>query len=380
MIDWCAAGRSGRSHGGCFVIAGITIRQLAALIAVAVLVGATAGVAGGIVGANIAGDDLPEIVRLVPPAPESPPPTTAERLRAAIETVSPAVVTVLTTQGQSQNQASGIVISDGGYVLTNYHVIEDAESVVVVLSTGERRDALFVGDDSPYSDVAVLRIAPEGLRSARFGDSDLVRRGDTVVVIAGGLLTFENAVKVGVISQVRLDWARDGVINQDMLQTDAAVNHGDSGGALINLDGEVIGLLSQVIRVTPDGQIVEGLALAHSSNSIAQVIEAFVTAGRDFHVRPGIERIGRQHLEITPALAAERGLPVDTGALVVAVEPGSPAARAGVTEGDIVVGVNGVAIDLNSPFVNLLKELTPGIPTELFILRGDEQLIVVVAT
>lgn len=344
------------------------------------LVGATAGVAGGIVGANIAGDDLPEIVRLVPPAPEPRDPTTAERLRAAIETVSPAVVTVLTTQGQSQNQGSGIVIGDGGYVLTNYHVIEDAESVVVVLSTGERRDALFVGDDSPYSDVAVLRIAPEGLRSARFGDSDLVRRGDTVAVIAGGLLTFENAVKVGVISQVRLDWARDGVINQDMLQTDAAVNHGDSGGALINLDGEVIGLLSQVIRVTPNGQIVEGLALAHSSNSIAQVVEAFVTAGRDFHVRPGIERIGRQHLEITPALAAERGLPVDAGALVVAVEPGSPAARAGVTEGDIVVGVNGVAIDLNSPFVNLLKELTPGIPTELFILRGDEQLIVVVAT
>ena len=182
------------------------------------------------------------------------------------------------------------------------------------------------------------------------------------------------------ISQVHLDWARDGVINQDMLQTDAAVNHGDSGGALINLDGEVIGLLSQVIRVTPDGQVVEWLALAHSSNSIAQAVEAFVTAGRDFHVRPGIERIGRQHLEITPALAAERGLPVDAGALVVAVEPGSPAARAGVTEGDIVVGVNGVAIDLNSPFVNLLKELTPGIPTELFILRGDEQLIVVVAT
>ncbi|MBM3140482.1 MAG: PDZ domain-containing protein [Chloroflexi bacterium] len=308
-------------------------------------------------------------------------------MRNAIAQALPAVVTIiaeLPSQAVSggvlerENFGSGIVVSPRGFVLTNFHVIDGAARLTVALSTGERRPARLVDDDSPFHDLAVLQIAPDGLRAATFGDSDRLRLGDPVAAIAGGLVTFENQAKVGVVSATRVQFPRPGLVMEDVIQTDAAVNHGDSGGALVNAAGEVVGLLTTVVRRTPDGQTVEGVAFAQSANSLRGVVEAIVATGVNPRLRWGVERLGRQHVPVTDEIAAERQLPVQTGALVVGVEPGSPAARAGVQVGDVIVGLNGTLVDDDAPLVNLLRALTGDGRANFTIVRGQRQLNVTV--
>jgi S1-C subfamily serine protease len=161
---------------------------------------------------------------------------------------------------------------------------------------------------------------------------------------------------------------------EDLVQTDAAINNGDSGGALVNLEGEVIGLLTTVVREGPGGVQIEGVTFAQSSNSLRAAVEDIVARGFHPRARLGIERVS-QHAEITPEVAEAQGFPVPVGAFVRAVAPGSPAAGAGIQPGDIVVGLNGVAVDLENPLVNLLKRLETGAPAELAVLRGTEQLV-----
>jgi S1-C subfamily serine protease len=354
-----------------------------AVAALVLLAAAGGGVVGGLLVVAVTGEATPAAA----PAPGAPVPAAStnegERLRAAIQRALPAVVTVLVDLPSRevedgvlirQNIGSGIVVSDRGHVLTNYHVVQGAERIVVALSTGERRDAVLVDDDSPYHDVAVLRVPPQGLRAATLGDSDRLALGETVAAVAGGLVTFENQAKVGVVSATHVDFPRPGVILPDMIQTDAAVNHGDSGGALVNLDGEVVGLLTTVVRRTPDGLTVEGVALAHSSNSIRGVVEAIVATGANPRPRYGIERLHEQHLPITGELAAAEGLPVSEGALIVEVAAGSPAEAAGVRPGDIVVGVSGLAVNGEQPLVNIFDAVPGDGTAELFILREGAQL------
>lgn len=307
-------------------------------------------------------------------------------MRQAIARVSPAVVTIVVELPdvsrddgifERQNFGTGIVVSDQGLVITNFHVIDGASQVTVVLSTGERRPAVLVADDSPFTDLAILGIDPTGLRVASFGDSDALQLGDPLAVIASGLITFENQVKLGILSARQPSFPKEGVDLLDMLQTDAAANHGDSGGALVNLDGEVVGLLTTVVRQS-GGQTVEGVAIAHSANTLRPIVEAVVATGVNPRGRIGIERVNQQHIPIVPELAATQGLPVSFGAVIVNVAPGSPAAIAGIEVGDIVVGVSGVQIDLDFPFVNLLGFAETGEELELFVLRGDRQLVITV--
>ena len=305
-------------------------------------------------------------------------------MRDAIALVSPAVVTVLVDLPpleqddgviERQNFGTGIVVSDQGLVITNYHVIDGASRITVVLSTGERRPALLVADDSPFTDLAVLAIEPIGLRVASFGDSDALQLGDPLAVIASGLVTFENQVKLGILSARQSRFPKDGVELLDLLQTDAAANHGDSGGALINLNGQIVGMITTVVRQS-GGQIVEGIALAHSANTLRPIVEAVQSTGFNPRPRIGIERINQQHLPITPSLARAEGLPVSFGAVIVNVAAGSPAETAGIQVGDIVVGVNGTQIDADFPFVNLLGFAETGVELQLFVLRGDQQLVI----
>ena len=160
---------------------------------------------------------------------------------------------------------------------------------------------------------------------------------------------------------------------EDLIQTDAPVNGGDSGGALVNLDGEVVGLVTTVVRQAPNGSTIEGVAFAQSIRSLARPVAEILANGVSSRARIGIERQS-QHDEISPDLAAALDLPVAAGALVRAVAAGSPAEGAGIKAGDIVAAVNGVAVDFDAPFVNLLKDLEPGTPLEITILRGDETL------
>lgn len=356
--------------------------HLAILAGLLLVAAAGGGVVGGLLVS--ARDAAPAPTPIATAVAATPVVTDAERMRSAIARAFPTIVTVLAvlpsqevTGGvlERENFGSGIVIAPG-LVITNFHVVEDASTVQVVLATGERRDATVIADDSPFHDLAILSVPAGGLRVAALGNSDALQLGDPVAAIAGGLVTFENQAKVGVVSMLHLGFPRTGLIMEDMIQTDAAVNHGDSGGALINSDGEVVGVLTTVVRSTPTGQTIEGVGLAHSINSLRAVIDAVVATGASPRLRYGIERIGTQHVPVTEDLAAQQGLPVRSGALIIGVPPSSPAGRAGVRNGDIVVGVDGFAVTDSHPLVNQLGALTGDGRAELQILRGGTQLVV----
>lgn len=340
------------------------------------------GLVGGVVALRLdaAPTPAPAPAVVVPTAPAS----AEDRLREALPSIFPAVVAVLAELPpqtaddgrvfQTENLGSGIVLSDSGYVLTNYHVVDGAATISVILSTGEERPATLLADDSPFTDVAILQTAPGGLRTARLGDSATLHPGDPVAAISSGLVTYENQVKIGIVSATGVPFPRNGVILEDMVQTDAAVNHGDSGGALVNARGEVVGLITTVVRTNPQGQTVEGVALAHSSNSIRPVVEAVLGGEGNPRPRTGIERLG-YHLMIDGGVAQSLGLSVQRGAVILNVEPGSPAEDAGVRRGDIVTAVNGLAVAPDAPFVNLLGAAPTGVVVLTVLRDGRERLI-----
>ncbi len=387
MPDFC-------SGGGCFAISRSGLTRNFLSFALALLLGFSGGVGGGLVAGRL---DRPPAAVAEPagtPSASAATATTAttaaDRVRSALDSVLPAIVTVVVelpsqrlADGrllERRNIGSGVVVSDAGHVITNFHVVDGAEQIRVILATGEQRPATPLSDDSPFTDLAVLLVPPGGLRTASFGDSAALRSGDAVLAIARGRLSdAAQTVSAGVISSLGRAWARNGVILEDLVQTDAAVNPGDSGGALINLDGEFVGLLTTVVRTDASGRAVQGVAFAQSSNSLRPVVERIVERGAYPRARPGIERPGRQHLEISPELAVEQGLPVLFGALVVAPAPGSPAEAAGLRPGDIVVAMNGIAVDFDNPLPNLLKRLAAGADAELLMVRDSRELLITVS-
>lgn len=363
--------------------------MLVALV-IAVAAGAVGGVAGGVTVLLLDDDTAAPPDATAPPvgtATEEPPtPAAAADLDAAIHRALEAVVTVVADSPASRDETgrmsqqrslgSGVVIDSAGYVITNYHVVSGAAELSVVLSTGEVRPARLIAHDAPYTDFAMLAIPSEGLRRLRLGDSDELRLGQPVIAVAGAGFTSGNSVKVGVVSGLDQSWVRNGVVLEDLVQTDAAVNIGDSGGALINDRGELVGLLTTVVRETPTGLAVEGVSFSQSSNSLRPIIENIIALGVHPRPRLGIEYPFVQHMEMTPALAEAEGLPRQAGALVTSVARDSSAAAAGVRPGDLIVAVNGMPVDLATPLVNRLKALELGQVAELTVLRGGQQLVI----
>ncbi len=355
--------------------------RLAAVLALLVLVGVVSGLAGGVIALQLDGDDSSGAVSSSTPA--SPiADSDADRVRDAIAEVSPAIVRVLVTVASDADPrlgttsvGSGIIVDDRGLVLTNYHVIQEFDSIAVVLETGEVRPAELIADDAPFQDVALLRIEPGGLRSARINDQTVLRQGDPVLSIAAGIISDTNQVKLGIISDTDLVIDRSDVILEGMIQTDASINTGDSGGALVNLDGEVVGLVTANLRITPDGEVIEGVGFAHGMSTITPIIESVLRNGLNTRPRYGIERIGEQHIPIDAAVASVLELPVERGALITGVAIGSPAEDGGVLPGDIVLEVNGVAVGEPLPLANLLKT---GADVQLTLLRAGEQRIATV--
>lgn len=333
--------------------------------AVALLAGAIAGGFAGRMSGGGGGDAGPSAVSTATPAPTPFVPAVAPgNMAHAAERATTSVVTVIAelppsvdatgTRSEQTNAGTGIVLSEDGLILTNFHVISGAVRVSVVLPTGESREASFVADDSPFQDVALLSIAAGGLKAAALGSSSALRLGEPLLAVSSGVSTVQNQVKVGVVSAVKVNLIRPGLILTGMVQTDAAVNHGDSGGALVNSNGEVVGVLTTIVRQQPSGDIVEGVAICHAIDDLKPVIDAVRASGSNPRPRIGIERYSLHHRLLTADEAARLRVRQDSGVAVVRVDPGSPAEAAGIRPGDFVLAVGAERISQAEPFVNLL--------------------------
>lgn len=360
------------------------------IAALALLVGAIAGgVSGGLVAAligNGASSSTPKASTSATAGPAGN--RTVVQLQeesgitGAVKKVLPGVVTLIVNAQHTDsagrvvtelNLGSGVVIDDRGYILTNQHVVENANKIVVKLSSGEERPGVLVGDDSPFTDLAVIRVQPDGLPAVAIGDSDLLELGQQVLAIGSVAFSvnaadFRNNVTRGIVSGLHRRWPRDDTVMEDLIQTDAAVNHGNSGGALVNLQGQLVGITTTVVRGTQSNQLVEGVAFAIPSKTFGPIVETII---RDGHMpRPFV---GIQHQQITIESARQGNLPVQNGAYIVSVSPDSPAAKVGLRRADIITRIAGVDITEENPYLNVLIKQAPNTTVPVTYVRGGRE-------
>lgn len=260
---------------------------------------------------------------------------------------------------------SGVIVSADGTILTNYHVVGDAEKITVTMNNNNTFAAKVVGSDQP-SDLAVLKIEGETLPFLNLGNSDNVRIGDIVLAI-GNPLGIGQTVTAGIISaKGRRTGLSDGSF-EDFLQTDAPINQGNSGGALVNLSGELIGVNSQILSGSQGGGNI-GIGFSIPSNMAKSVMEQLVQNGR---VRRGMLGVNIQNITADTAKALE--LKDTKGVLVSNVRTGSAAEKAGVKRGDIITAINGERIEDSNTLRNKVAGTMPGNPIKLSVLRDKEQ-------
>jgi Do/DeqQ family serine protease len=268
-------------------------------------------------------------------------------------------------QREERAAGSGVIVNErSGYVLTNHHVIRGAQEIVVTLKDRRQFKAQLVGAD-PGTDIAVLRIEAKNLTALRLGDSDALSVGDFVLAI-GNPFGIGQTVTSGIVSAL----GRSGINvegYEDFIQTDAPINPGNSGGALVSLRGELIGINTAIIG--PAGGNV-GIGFAVPANIARAVMEQIVRFGE---VRRG--RLGLETQDLTPELARSLGLSVNAGAIVTAVDPGSPAAKVGFRQGDVVTAANGRAVR-GSADLRVKVGLVPvGEVVEFQVMRGSARLV-----
>lgn len=270
-------------------------------------------------------------------------------------------------QREAQSLGSGFIISDDGYILTNNHVVADADEILVRLSDRSEHKAKLVGAD-PRSDVAVLKIDAKGLPTLKLGDSDKLKVGEWVLAI-GSPFGLDNSVTAGIVSAK----GRDTGDYVPFIQTDVAVNPGNSGGPLINLRGEVIGINSQIY--SRSGGYM-GISFAIPIDEAMRVSEQLKTAGRVTRGRIAVA-IG----DVTKEVADSLGLGRARGALVGSVEPGGPAEKAGVEAGDIILKFNGRDIERASDLPRMVGDTKPGarVPLQLWRKGATREVTITVA-
>ena len=276
--------------------------------------------------------------------------------------VLPSVVSVVThmSSGQGYGAGSGVIMREDGYILTNYHVIEGGDAVkIMLLSDGATYDAQLVGYDESL-DIAVLKIDAEGLTAAQFGDSDLLEIGDAAYAIGNPMGYLYGTMTDGIISALHVEVDVDGK-SMNLIQTSAALNSGNSGGALINEQGQVVGITVAKISGKEDEALVEGLGLAIPISDARPFINYILETGETCQPAIGI----------TCSVAAMDGT---AGVMVQSVEPDGPAREAGLQKLDLIVAGNGKAVDSIYSLKRLINETGVGGVISLTVLREGERL------
>ena len=284
----------------------------------------------------------------------------------AVDTASPSVVHIQVS-GRSlrgDGSGSGFVFAPDGFILTNCHVVQDASRIDVVLADGRRVNADLVGKD-PDTDLAVIRVPESGLPALRMGDSAALRVGQLVIAI-GNPLGFSCTVTAGVVSALgRSLRSQTGRLIDNVIQTDAALNPGNSGGPLLTHRGEVIGVNTAIIMGA------QGLCFATPISMAQYVVPRLIRDGR---IRRGWLGIGAQNMKVPPHVAHVLGLHAESGVLVISVENGSPAEKAGLQERDLLVELDGSTIASIDDLHRLLTAERIGKPSELVVIRHSQRL------
>jgi serine protease Do len=313
----------------------------------------------------------------------SPSPTTVSNTTGSfslpsitdvVEAVEPAVVSIVVGTVSyniffqpvpSEQAGSGVIINESGYILTNNHVVEGAESIEVTLPDGRNFDASLVGTD-PLTDLAVIKIDGDDLPTVTFGDSSGIMVGQWVVAI-GNALALEGGptVTVGVISALgRTIQAESGWSLYDVIQTDAAINPGNSGGPLINLQGEVVGINTAKITAVE----VSGVGFAVSANTAGPVAVEIIAKG--YVSRP---YLGVSLVTVTPAIASSYNLATEEGGMVYQVVSGTPAEKAGLRAYDVITRIDGEEVTTSDDVILAIRAHDIGDTIEIIYFRGTRE-------
>jgi len=293
----------------------------------------------------------------------------------ATERVSPSVAKIEVTQSfagrassprrrEARGSGSGFVFTPDGFLLTNSHVVHKATRIDVTLSDGRLLNGELIGDD-PDTDLAVVRINAPNLSPARLGNSEAIRPGQLAIAI-GNPYGFQTTVTTGVVSALgRSLRSNSGRLIDNVIQTDAALNPGNSGGPLVNSAGEVIGVNTAVILPA------QGICFAIAINT-AKFVAAHLI--RDGKIRRSYIGIGGQNVPLHRRIVRSYDLPVDSGVLVVSIEPGGPAGRAGVLEGDVIVGFQDQPVRGIDDLHRLLTQERVGSKSRLLMIRSAQKV------